>query len=211
MPVHLSTCEIRQKFDRLARCYDLAEGVLEWMGLRRLRRQLLRRAQGRVLEVAAGTGVNLAHYPPGCRVTALDLSFEMIHRAQHKARLRRNGGVAEANRLLQADAAALPFRSGRFDAVVSTLSLCTVPEPETVLREMARACVPGGRLLLLEHGRSSHARIARWQDRKADSHARAFACQWNREPLEIVRRAGLAVERSSRHFFGIFHLIEIAL
>jgi hypothetical protein len=69
-------------------------------------------------------------------------------------------------------------------------------------------CRPGGRILLLEHGRSSTELVRRWQDRTAERHAKRLACQWNRDPLELVSTAGLKQIGSSRHFFGVFHVIE---
>jgi ubiquinone/menaquinone biosynthesis C-methylase UbiE len=95
-----------------------------------------------------------------------------------------------------------------FDTVLCTLTLCTFADPLKALREMARVCVPDGRMLLFEHGRSSRAAIADWQDRHADQHAQVLGCHWNREPLELVREAGLEVEQSDRNFLGMFHVIE---
>ena len=74
MAVGFASREIAEKYDRLARWYDWVEGVPDLLGVRRLRRSLLERASGRVLEVAVGTGKNFPYYPPGCRITATDLS-----------------------------------------------------------------------------------------------------------------------------------------
>lgn len=63
-------------------------------------------------------------------------------------------------------------------------------------------------MLLLEHGRSDRERIARWQDRHADQFAKPLGCHWNREPMDIVREAGLKTNTARRVFFGIFHQIE---
>ncbi|MPZ78790.1 MAG: hypothetical protein GEU77_19995 [Deltaproteobacteria bacterium] len=63
-------------------------------------------------------------------------------------------------------------------------------------------------MLLLEHGRSNRERLGRWQDRHADKFAKPLGCHWNREPLELIKDAGLKVVRSRRTFFGIFHHIE---
>jgi hypothetical protein len=72
---------------------------------------------------------------------------------------------------------------------------------------MGRVCRHDGRILLLEHGRSDRPRLGRWQDLRADRHAQDLGCLWNREPLELVRQAGLRVQQSERHFLGIFHVI----
>jgi ubiquinone/menaquinone biosynthesis C-methylase UbiE len=104
----------------------------------------------------------------------------------------------------------LPFSAHRFDTVVDTLNLCTYPDPLRALREMARVRRPDGRILLLEHGRSSCPGLGRWQDRRAEAHAQRLGCRWNREPLELVRQAGLDVVEAERFFFGIFHCIAAA-
>lgn len=188
---------IRGHYEQTARWYDInAELVLaELWCLAALRRWLIRKSAGIVLEVAAGTGRNLHVYPRGCRVTAVDLSPAMLDRARRR-------GVGADFRVM--DAEALEFPDGSFDTVVSTLSTCTFPDPARALREMARVCRHGGRVLLLEHGRSSLPWLGRLQDRTADWHARRQCCVWNRRPIELAAGAGLrVVERRSR-FHGVF-------
>lgn len=195
--------EIRQKYDKFARWYDLAEGLPELLGVRRLRRRLLKRASGRVLEVAVGTGKNLQYYPPTCRITGTDYSPGMLEIARKRAaRL----GREVAFLVMDGEGLAFPDRS--FDTVVSSLTLCTFPDPATTLREMSRVCRPGGRILLLEHGRSDREWLGRWQDRRSDRHAKRLGCRWNREPLDLVRLAGMTPVAAHRTFFGIFHTIE---
>jgi ubiquinone/menaquinone biosynthesis C-methylase UbiE len=196
--------EIRRKYNDFARWYDLVEGVPEVCGVSRLRRELLRRASGRVLEVAVGTGKNLRYYPRGCQITAVDLSPSMLAIARQRAR-RLGLDVT----LIEMNVEALDFPDRSFDTVVDTLALCTFPNPVSVLHEMARVCRSDGRLLLLEHGRSDRDWLGRWQDRQADRHARHLCCRWNREPLALVRRAGLRLVAVRRTFFGIFQLLEV--
>jgi len=107
-----------------------------------------------------------------------------------------------------ADAGSLPFEDRTFDTVISSLSLCTFPEPVLALREMARVCKDGGRILLLEHGRSDRRWVGRFQDWREDAHAKSLGCHWNREPLQLVQEAGLRVRSAKRSFFGVFHRIE---
>jgi ubiquinone/menaquinone biosynthesis C-methylase UbiE len=194
---------LRRKYQGFARWYDLAEVLPEALGIRRLRRQLLSRAHGRVLEVAAGTGRNFRWYPAGVSVVAVDLSIHMLSRAREKAKkLGRN------YLFVVMDAEQLAFRGETFDNVVSTLSTCTFPNPVPALREMARVCRADGRILLLEHGRSDRPWAARYQDRHAENHVRQLGCQWNREPQDLVRQAGLRVDKAARSFLGVFHTIE---
>jgi ubiquinone/menaquinone biosynthesis C-methylase UbiE len=164
---------------------------------------LLRRASGKVLEVAVGTGKNLPYYPRGCRIIAVDLSREMLKVARKRA-VKLSLDIS----FLQAAAEVLPFQDKSFDTVVSSLTTCTFPNPVLALREMARVCRTGGKILLLEHGRSDRKWLANWQDRKDERHAGQLGCHWNREPLELVRQAGLKMVTARRTFFGIFHEIE---
>ena len=94
-----------------------------------------------------------------------------------------------------------------FDTVVSSLTTCTFPNPVAALQDMARVCRTNGKILLLEHGRSNREWLGRLQDRRADRHAQQLGCHWNREPLKLVREAGLKVSNSQRLFFGVFHRI----
>ena len=203
MAINLNSNEISEKYNRFARWYDLVEGVPDLLGVRLLRRRLLRRASGRALEVAVGTGKNLRYYSPGCRITAVDVSIEMLKVARQRA-----ASLSVDISFLLADAEALPFSARNFDTVVSSLSTCTFPNPVTALEEMARVCRTDGKIVLLEHGRSDREWLGRWQDRRDDRHAKQLGCHWNRETLELVRQAGLKVQNSRRVFFGVFHQIE---
>jgi ubiquinone/menaquinone biosynthesis C-methylase UbiE len=109
------------------------------------------------------------------------------------------------------DAEHLAFNDGSFDTVVSTLGTCTFPDPVGALREMRRVCRPGGTVLLLEHGGSNRAALAAWQDRLAAKWAAHLGCQWNREPLENVRKAGLVASAATRAFLGIVHVIQASV
>jgi ubiquinone/menaquinone biosynthesis C-methylase UbiE len=197
--------EIQQKYEHFARWYDVVEGIPEVLGIYRLRCELLQKATGQILEVAAGTGKSLRYYPKGCQITAVDLTAGMLRRARRRA-LRRGLDVSFA----VMDAERLACRHHSFDTVVSTLSLCTFLDPLAALREMARVCRPGGRILLLEHGRSDRGAVARWQDRWADRHARQLGCRWNRHPLELVQQAGLTLHSGRRTCLGVFYSLEVA-
>ncbi len=195
--------EIRAKYEKFARWYDLMDGIPEILGVGRLRRRLLQRASGRVLEIAVGTGRNLRFYPKTCKMTAVDYSSAMLEIARNRA-----ARLGLTIPFLVMDGEALAFPDQCFDTVVSTLTLCTFPDPAAALREMVRVCRADGRILLLEHGRSDWEWLGSWQDRRADRHAKALGCRWNREPLDLARQAGLKLEAAQRFFFGIVHLIQ---
>ena len=166
---------------------------------------MLELASGTVLEVAIGTGKNISYYPRGCRIIAVDLSREMMNIARKRA-----AKLSMNISFLLADAEALPFSDKTFDTVVSSLSTCTFPDPVAALKEVSRVCRPEGRILLLEHGRSDREWLARFQDRTADRHAKQLGCHWNRKSLDLVRGAGLKINKRKRVFFGIFNQIEAA-
>ena len=104
------------------------------------------RAHGETLEIAIGTGLNLAHYPQSVRLTGVDLSRAMLDLAQVRA--------AEQGRTVQlhvGDATRLPFADASFDSVVCTFALCEVPDDGAVLAEAMRVLRPGGSVLLADH------------------------------------------------------------
>lgn len=195
---------IREAYGEAASWFDLAMAPMEWLGIGRLRRELLSRARGRVLEVAVGTGVSFGHYPEGCRIVGGDLTLAMLRRAREKAD---DAGLGVHLAVMDAERLAVP--DAGFDTVVDQLSLCTFRDPVAALREMSRACRPDGRILLLEHGRSDRGWMARGQDRWADAHERQMGCRWNREPRLLAEAAGLEPVTARRAFFGVFHLMEL--
>lgn len=193
---------IRAIYDRHARGYDRGEAATEWLLGRRLRRRILDSASGDVLEVGVGTGASLGHYPPGCRVTGVDLSAAMLAAAREKAAL-----LGLPVTLHQGDAQRLPFGDGSFDTCVSQLTLCTVPDPAAALRELRRVCRPDGSILLLEHTTSTNPVLACACRLYAPLQARALGCHLNRPILELTEQAGLRVRRVERHVRGIVLLI----
>jgi ubiquinone/menaquinone biosynthesis C-methylase UbiE len=139
--------------------YDLVTRHGEDPRMQQRRRDLLAEARGRVLEIGAGTGLNLPYFPDA--VTELVLTEPSPHMVR---RLRANLAGREA-RIVDAPAESLPFDDGAFDTVVTTLVLCSVEDPERAIAELQRVLAPGGKLLVLEHVRSRDPRLARWQDR----------------------------------------------
>ncbi len=195
--------EILQRYEKMARWYDLRESIYEVLGMRRLRKRLLQKASGKVLEIAIGTGKNLSYYSKDCQITGADISPAMLEIARQRAY---RMGLRITLKVM--DGEALDFQDQHFDTVVSTLTLCTFPNPAAALGEMARVCRAEGRILLLEHGRSDREWLGRWQDRRADRHAERLGCHWNRKPLELVGQAELKLLSTRSTFFGVVHEIE---
>jgi ubiquinone/menaquinone biosynthesis C-methylase UbiE len=200
--VTIDTHRIREIYDKLAPSYDWHTALLEQLLLRRYRIRLLAGVRGRVLEVGVGTGRNFPYYPEGCQITAVDLSPEMLKLAeQHAARL-----SLEVT-LLMMDAQELTFPDDSFDIVVSSMTLCTILDPIKALSEMARVTVPNGRILLLEHGRSTYRWLSWLLDRLAPYQIHRCGCHPNRNIVALAQAADLVVLRVERHLAGIIQLI----
>ena len=172
--------------------YDRFLAPPEDAGLRDMRRELLAQAGGRCLEVGAGTGLNLDHWPDS--VDELVLSEPDPHMT---AQLRRK--VSRDAKVVEAPAERLPFDDDSFDTVALTLVLCTVPDPAAALREIDRVLKPGGRLLFLEHVRADEPGLARWQDR-LETPWKWFGdgCHCNRDTLQTLEASPLELEAADR-------------
>ena len=173
-----------------AAMYDRLLAGVEKAGLHERRARLLEAAQGRILEVGAGTGANLPFYGPNVgALTLTEPEAPMAHRLAK--RLRKESRRAD---IVEAGAEELPFPDGRFDTVVSTLVLCTVADPLRALREVWRVLKPDGQLLFIEHVRSDDPRLAKWQDRlNGLNRIVAHGCNCNRATLDVIKQAGFTI------------------
>ena len=196
---------VRKRYNRVARFYDLEQALGECLVFGRLRRELWSRVpnDARILEVGAGTGVNMAHYPKAASVTAIDISERMLERAKaHAERLER------AVDLELMDAQRLTYDDGSFDVVVATFVFCSVPDPVAGLREARRVLRPGGQLLLLEHVRSGNALVGKIMDWLTAVVVRVTGANINRRTVENVRLAGFDNVAVGSHLLNIVKLIE---
>jgi SAM-dependent methyltransferase len=179
------------KYDREMNFFDrlLFAGGREWV---------CSQAAGDVLEIGIGTGRNLPHYRADVSLIGIELSPAMLEIA--RARARELGREVD---LRVGDAQALGFPDDSFDAVVCTLSLCTIPDDRAAVAEARRVLRPGGRFLLLEHVRSPVLPV-RLGQRLLDPLAVRFeADHLLREPLEHLRAERFEVERFERSKLGI--------
>lgn len=190
-----------------AHFYDRGLRATEENGLGAMRAELLAEARGRVIEVGAGTGVNVDLYGEIEDLTLVEPDPHMA--AQLRKRLEAgegaHGGGAAAGEpnastdapkhLVEAPAEALPFADDTFDTAVATLVLCTIPDPTAALAELARVLKPGGRLLFIEHVRSDDPDRARWQDRlEKPWRFMADGCYCNRDTEATLGKSAFVVE-----------------
>ena len=170
----------------LPRVIDLAMKNPE---TRRLREAWIPQANGEVLEVGIGSGLNLEFYTQQVRrVYGVDPSVELQRMARNRA------GRIDVEFLLQSAENPLPLPSGSIDTVVLTWTLCSIPDPQKALQEMKRALRPDGQLIFVEHGRAPDSGVAAWQDRLTPIWKPiGGGCHLNRKIDEIIKQAGFRI------------------
>ena len=171
-------------------------------------------AQGRVLEVGIGTGLNMRYYDKGrvTKIVGLDPALELHPLARER--------IAQAGlevELLGLSAESIPLPDASFDTVLMTYTLCTIPDPLAALREMRRVLAPGGQLLYCEHGRAPDASVQRWQERLQPLWGKlAGGCHLGRDIAALLRAAGFQLpdlhtgylpgpRPMTFHYWGVAH------
>jgi ubiquinone/menaquinone biosynthesis C-methylase UbiE len=197
------TERVRRIYDESADDYDRQISFCERLLFGGGREWVCSRAQGEVLEVAIGTGRNLAHYPKGVSLTGIDLSQAMLEVAHDRARKL----SIEAD-LRVGDATALPFPDESFDTVVMTLALCTIPDDQAAIAEASRVLRSSGRLVLLEHVRSPVLPVRVVQRVLDPLFVRFEGDHLVREPLEYLEEHGFRVEQLERSKWGIVERVS---
>ena len=192
----------RSRFDEPARFYDPQMRVFETLLFGDGRRWAASQAEGDTLEIAIGTGRNLAYYPSAAKLTGVELSEKMLDRARDRAsRLGRDVD------LRQGDAQHLEFPDESFDTVVCTCSLCTIPDDVAAIREAHRVLRPGGKLLLLEHVRSPISWVRSGQ-RRVEPFMERDADHLLRDPLDYLEGEGFVVDYVARLKLGIVERVR---
>ena len=154
------------------------------------RQRVISQAEGRVLEIGVGSGLNLPFYSPGVtEILGLDPHPNLLALARGK-----QCGVRVT--MVEASAETIPLEDASVDTVVSTWTLCSIPTVLHALQEARRVLKPGGKFLFVEHGLSPDARVRRWQDRLTPVWKRAAGgCHLNRPIQELVEQAGFDIAR----------------
>jgi ubiquinone/menaquinone biosynthesis C-methylase UbiE len=156
------------------------------------RQRVVSAAEGCVLEIGVGSGLNLRYYPAQVtRLIALDRSPRLL------AMARRHRAPGErSTTLLEASAETIPLHDMAVDAVVTTWTLCSIANVQASLTEMRRVLKPSGRLLFVEHGRAPEPAVQRWQNRLTPIWKRiAGGCHLNRPVSDLLEDAGFRIER----------------
>ena len=173
--------------------------LMDWVMARpafsQLREALLQLASGEVLEIGFGTGLNLRHYPTTItRLSIVDPATLLPAKVS-----RRMAAAPYPIQTTHVTAENLPFPDQQFETVVSTWTLCTIPDPVQALQEVARVLKPEGHFLFLEHGRSEDQKIAAWQDRlNPIQNVMGCGCHLNRQIDRLITQSGLTIAHLDR-------------
>jgi ubiquinone/menaquinone biosynthesis C-methylase UbiE len=171
--------------------------MMDTKAIREQRRQCLAAVNGNVLEIGFGSGLNLPHYPSTVtKVVGVDPS----HTAGTLARKRIAASPFEVE-VVGLSAEKIPVDDASFDSVVTTFTLCTIPDVANALREMHRALRPGGRLHFVEHGRSDDPAVERWQRRLNGMEQKLFGgCHLDRRISQLIADAGFEIEHIDNRY-----------
>ncbi len=155
------------------------------------RRRVIGAAEGRVLEVGIGSGLNLPIYGPRVRaVIGLEPSPELMGMARE-----RDAEASVPIEFLEGSAETIPLDAASIDTVVTTWTLCTIPDAPRALAELRRVLKPDGALLFVEHGRAPEPGVARWQDRLDPLWWRiAGGCHLNRKIDDLISGSGFRID-----------------
>jgi phosphatidylethanolamine/phosphatidyl-N-methylethanolamine N-methyltransferase len=181
-------------YEKLASVYDWFFGPTLHAGRLQAMQRMAISPGDRILEVGVGTGINLSLYPRDCELTGIDLSDSMLEKAYERVAEKRMRNV----HLQQMDASRLLFPDASFDIVYAPYLISVVPDPVQVAREMRRVCRPGGRIVILNHFRSTNNPIMSWGERlispftihigfKSDLDLPAFLAQAELQPVSIEK------------------------
>ncbi|HZS79471.1 MAG TPA: class I SAM-dependent methyltransferase [Ktedonobacteraceae bacterium] len=192
------TERVREIYEATAPDYDKGIAFSEKLLFGDGRSWACSQARGQVLEIAVGTGRNLPFYSDDVEITGIEISPAMLAIARQRAQ-----NLGRQVELVLGDAQALPFPDQRFDTIVCTLSLCSIPDERQAIAEVWRVLCPGGCFIALEHVRSPNPLI-RGIERLLDSYTvRVQADHLLREPVEVVQAAGFQIDYLKRQKWGI--------
>ncbi|MGY5849641.1 class I SAM-dependent methyltransferase [Salegentibacter sp. F14] len=179
--------QIKHRYNRVASYYDWLEKPMEKGKFSKWRRELVKQAYGKTLEIGVGTGKNISHYPKDIELFAIDFSPNMLS----KAKSRKGSGPIDIH-FLEMDVQNMDFNDNTFDTVVTSCVFCSVPDPIKGLQEIRRVLKPGGQLLMLEHVRSENKVLGRFMDWLNFIPLNIWGANINRETENNIKEAGFS-------------------
>ena len=179
------TKQIKKRYDRVARWYDLLDKPMESTLFSKWREALVGHVAGKTLEVGVGTGKSIPYYPEDVNLTAIDFSKNMLETAKAKY-----GNDLRNITFLEMDAQDMDFEDDTFDTVVTSCVFCSVPDPVKGLKEIRRVLKPGGMLLMLEHVRSSNKIVGKLMDWLNPIPLYFHGANINRDTVRNLKKAG---------------------
>jgi ubiquinone/menaquinone biosynthesis C-methylase UbiE len=188
------------RYDRVARFYDAVAFFVEWFASKH-RKEILHQAKGAILEVGVGTGKSFKDYPPGNHITAIDISREMLRRAEQK--LRSYNGKIE---LHLEDVQSLSFKDETFDTIFACWVFCSVDDPVKGLKEMHRVLKRNGKLLMIEHVKSKNKVLGYLMEKLNPLVARRDNI--NRDTVENLQKTGWTVKQEKNLAYDIVKAID---
>ena len=188
-----------RKFDKQSRKYDKRRNSNH---ASKFRKRIFQEADGYVLEVGIGPGLNFPFYNQDVTLTGLDFSHEMLKVARDAAK-----NYPFETTFIETDVETVEFNENTFDTIVSSGTLCAYQNPVTTLNNFQRWCKPGGKILLLEHGISTKKSIACVQKAINPLALKLVGCHQNRNITDIVNKSQLKVTKEERYLGGYLYLI----
>ncbi|WP_087971465.1 class I SAM-dependent methyltransferase [Oceanobacillus rekensis] len=186
------------------RIYDMVMLPLELNKFSKIRKALVGKATGRVLEIGSGSGINFRYYRDVSHVDAIEPNPVM-----NKRSIKQIGSSYIPIQTHLVGAEKLPFADNTFDSVVATLVFCTIPEPLKAIKEIQRVCKPGAKILVFEHVRMNQKLLGKAQDLLTPTWKKLCdGCHLNRNTLELLRQTKISIHKVECHFKGLFLTVE---
>ena len=193
----------QDKWNKAAASLDLMSGTGELKRWLPLKTHLFSHMEpGRILFAALGTGLDISAFPPGMTITAIDISPDMLKRAQH--RVHDYSGEIKAELV---DIHEMPYPDGHFDQVFTSCTFCSVPKPVDALRALNRVLKPGGGLYMFEHTGSRYFPFKYMMDFMT-AITRKIGPEMNRTTVANVKAAGFEVTEVNNLFLDIVKTIK---
>ena len=188
-----------------AEWYDFFMVPLERKRFKTIRVNLLSKANGKVLEIGSGTGINFTLYRSVESVIAVEPNPHMIKRS-----LAKKGMSKIPIEIVNIGAEQLPFEDDSFDTIVGTLVFCSIPDVEKAISEMKRVCKPEGKVLLFEHVKMDNSFLAKLQDWLTPFWKKVCdGCCLNRETEYLLKKNGFQMSHKQTFYRGLFIVMEL--